>query len=226
MTLDKLLKEARHFDFAVLVATADDVTISREITDKTPRDNIILELGIFMGTLGRERAYVLTPADPKPVKLPSDLLGHNYLTYTERSDGDKVAALNAAVSKIKQKVDELGPTPWNRPGDGSVHLRSTHTASIPTKQPTTLKRNSDERQLDDELDLLQKCARDQGWVVKAGPHALRFSKEGHRRHTLQVSDPMETRRELRSFVAEMRGDGLRVTHTLRRLPPELDPWSG
>lgn len=226
MTLDSLLKAARSFDFAVLVATADDVTTSRGSTVETPRDNVILELGIFMGALGRKRAYVLT--DEGPVKLPTDLLGYNRLIYTKRRDGDKAAALNAAVGKIKLRVEELGPTEWNRPSDGSVHVHGTYTAPRPDKQQqpsTTPRKPSEERQLDAELEQLQKCAMEQGWAVKRSPHALRLSKPGHHRQTLQVGDPIETRRKLRSFVAVMRADGLRVTHTLRTLPAELNPWS-
>lgn len=53
--LDSLTEQARKSDFAVLVATADDISESRGSTTPAPRDNVILELGLFIGALGRNR---------------------------------------------------------------------------------------------------------------------------------------------------------------------------
>src|SRR4051794_11120455 len=39
-------------DFAVLTLTADDQSITRGHVTMAPRDNILLELGLFMGRLG------------------------------------------------------------------------------------------------------------------------------------------------------------------------------
>ena len=44
-------------DFAVLVLTPDDITLSRGTTIASPRDNAIFELGLFMGTNGRNRTF-------------------------------------------------------------------------------------------------------------------------------------------------------------------------
>ncbi len=40
-------------DFAVLIVGADDEVISRGTTKKAPRDNVVLELGLFIGALSR-----------------------------------------------------------------------------------------------------------------------------------------------------------------------------
>ena len=72
-----LLRFVQCYDFAVLVLSEDDVTISRKASQASPRDNVIFELGLFMGALGRRRAFVLvTRTDDGPPKLPSDLLGN------------------------------------------------------------------------------------------------------------------------------------------------------
>src|SRR5262249_39111506 len=48
-TLESLVDRLESFDFAILVLTPDDVTVSREQTQQSPRDNVLLELGMFLG---------------------------------------------------------------------------------------------------------------------------------------------------------------------------------
>ena len=50
------------------------MTESRGKPWPVPRDNVIFELGLFMGRLGKERAILMEPRD-EDVKLPSDLAG-------------------------------------------------------------------------------------------------------------------------------------------------------
>jgi hypothetical protein len=76
-TLNNLLSFVQCYDFAVLVLTDDDQTTCRKVTQASPRDNVVLELGLFMGALGRRRAFplIVQTADGAP-KIPSDLLGN------------------------------------------------------------------------------------------------------------------------------------------------------
>lgn len=60
------------FDFAVLVATADDVQLKRESLETITRDNIVFEFGLYVGRLGRNRAFFIKE---KGLDLPSDLYG-------------------------------------------------------------------------------------------------------------------------------------------------------
>src|SRR3989338_7277274 len=57
-TLETLVDKAADFDFAVLVVTPDDMTQSRGKSQQSPRDNVLLELGLFIGVLGRKRSFV------------------------------------------------------------------------------------------------------------------------------------------------------------------------
>src|SRR5688500_4686513 len=52
--LESLTKALEHSDFAVLVLTSDDVVESRGAGSAAPRDNVVFELGLFIGHLGRQ----------------------------------------------------------------------------------------------------------------------------------------------------------------------------
>jgi len=75
-TLSSLEKALPDFDFAILVLTLDDSARVREQIAKVPRDNVLFELGLFMGFRGSHHVFVVhcTAGD---TKLPSDLAGLN-----------------------------------------------------------------------------------------------------------------------------------------------------
>ena len=82
-TLESLVKKLPGFDFAILVLTPDDVAITRGEAEQLPRDNVLFELGLFMGKLGRDRCFVVDDRS-KQMKLPSDLAGVTPATFEVR----------------------------------------------------------------------------------------------------------------------------------------------
>src|SRR5512144_2432453 len=56
-TLEGLEHVLPTYDFAVLVLSADDFLAFRGQEFAAPRDNLLFELGLFMGRLGRERTF-------------------------------------------------------------------------------------------------------------------------------------------------------------------------
>jgi len=50
-------------DFAVIVFTPDDRTESRKAETLSPRDNVVFELGLSFGRLGRERCFLIQRID-------------------------------------------------------------------------------------------------------------------------------------------------------------------
>lgn len=50
-TIGSLLEEARSSDFAALVLTPDDSLVTRGAEVIVARDNVVFELGLFLGTL-------------------------------------------------------------------------------------------------------------------------------------------------------------------------------
>lgn len=109
-TLNDLLRVARTTDFAAFVFTPDDLRVMRDEKSKTPRDNVIFELGLLIGARGSERCFFLTPGDER-LHLPTDLLGLMPLTYmSKRRDGNLVAALGPSANKIRRILNQMGPS--------------------------------------------------------------------------------------------------------------------
>ena len=108
-TLEELLRFIQCYDFAILVLTADDFTKSRGVESASPRDNVIFELGLFMGALGRRRSFpvVVKTPDGTP-KIPTDLLGNTgvYLSYPPPIGTALGKALDPLVTAINQRAKE------------------------------------------------------------------------------------------------------------------------
>ena len=100
-TIEDLVKLANEVDVAILICTPDDFVKSRGQKKRAPRDNIIFEIGLFMGAISRERTIVVAPAKQE-IKFPTDLLGLTILPYQARS----LLSLNRKINKI---VNDLGP---------------------------------------------------------------------------------------------------------------------
>src|SRR5205809_3294508 len=105
--LESLVLALDRFDFAVLVLSADDLLMKRGETVAAPRDNVLFELGLFTGSLGRERIYMLYDRS-KPPALPTDLAGITAATFELHSSGNLEASLCAPATKIKQQIQSLG----------------------------------------------------------------------------------------------------------------------
>lgn len=107
-TLQSLEDEVDQSDFAIAIAHADDLTTVRGSAWPTPRDNVIFELGLFMGRLGRARAVLMEPREEK-VKLPSDLAGITAIPYRFEKGDDAAALLGPACNRLRDHINALGP---------------------------------------------------------------------------------------------------------------------
>jgi predicted nucleotide-binding protein len=94
-------------DFAIAIAQPDDIVESRGTTRPAPRDNVVFELGLFMGRLGRRRTVLLQPVG-KELKLPSDLHGLTAVGYRVGAEKDLTALLAPACNVIRKLIMELG----------------------------------------------------------------------------------------------------------------------
>jgi predicted nucleotide-binding protein len=108
-TLESLVRAADRFDFAVLVLTPDDLVAKRNVTGQQPRDNVLFELGLFMGKLGRERTFIVHGRG-LDLKLPTDLAGITPATFARRSDDNMRAALGPVCTQLKTAMGLHGPS--------------------------------------------------------------------------------------------------------------------
>jgi hypothetical protein len=117
--LEELMAELEKHDFAVLVLTPDDVIESRGDTQKSPRDNVLFECGLFMGRLGRERTFIVCDRSTQ-MKLPSDLAGVSLISY----DGKRMAdAPSTAVRGACMKINRVLKKPTYRELSGRWRSR-------------------------------------------------------------------------------------------------------
>ncbi len=106
--LESLVNALDRFDFAILVLTPDDVVSERDAVVQVPRANVMFELGLFMGRLGRNRTFAVCSDDPA-MRLPSDLAGASFLSFqANRFDRNWNAATSPACSTIRKHIREMG----------------------------------------------------------------------------------------------------------------------
>ncbi|WP_210326139.1 TIR domain-containing protein [Oricola nitratireducens] len=106
--LETLENEVNDSDFAIAVAHSDDMTLFRDQEWPAPRDNVVFELGLFMGRLGRKRAILMEPREDK-VKLPSDLSGITTIPYSYEPGKDAAAKMAPACNVLRDHIKEWGP---------------------------------------------------------------------------------------------------------------------
>src|SRR5580704_6848144 len=73
-TLESMTQALSRFDFAILVLTPDDSITVRGAEQGAARDNVLIEVGLFIGRLGRERTFLVLCKD-EDFKIPSELAG-------------------------------------------------------------------------------------------------------------------------------------------------------
>jgi SAM-dependent methyltransferase len=114
VTALELIEQAAKVVGAVVVLSADDFTTSRGSKQSAPRDNLVLEAGIFISRLGLPNVLLLRENDSK---WPSDLLGVTTKTFDRPPSGRQGASsitANSIALAIKQFVADL-PCPATAP---------------------------------------------------------------------------------------------------------------
>lgn len=109
--LESLEAKLETADFAVFVFSPDDITMMRGEAKNTVRDNVVFELGLFIGRLSRRRTFIIRPRETE-LHLPSDLMGLTPLTYdASRGEDNLRAALGSAATSIRAALRDLRQVP-------------------------------------------------------------------------------------------------------------------
>jgi hypothetical protein len=107
--IEDLMAALNEFDFAIFVFLPEDILIIRDKQVTSVRDNVLFELGMFLGKLGRKRNFFLTPKSESKTNLhlPSDFSGITPATY-EWNAKNPQASVAPALFEIKQAIRDLG----------------------------------------------------------------------------------------------------------------------
>jgi len=115
--LDSLLDTLDSSDAGIFILRSDDLTKSRDKTGPTVRDNVIFELGMFIGRLGRERTFMLSPRGEQEPRLPSDLLGITSAQYSLTGHTGRLrAAVGPACTLVRNSLLQLDMRLTPEPG--------------------------------------------------------------------------------------------------------------
>src|SRR5262244_2315989 len=108
--LERLLELTREVDIAAFVFAQDDWTTASPLASPlpgpgqaSPRDNVVFEAGLFGGTLGMRRTFILHASG---AKLPSDLLGFTSVRYGDWTDAAEMSSIN---EKLHKAIESASP---------------------------------------------------------------------------------------------------------------------
>lgn len=101
-TLEALEAAVFEYHFAIFIFTPDDELQTRGEVKPVARDNVLFELGMFVGKLGRKKAFVIHP-DNGAISFPSDLNGVTTAPY-EPTEKNLAAALGPVANRIRTAI--------------------------------------------------------------------------------------------------------------------------
>jgi hypothetical protein len=106
--LDNLIDAVHCHDFAIFVFQPDDISQVRDVMVRTVRDNVLFELGMFIGVLGKDRVFFLVPKGSERIHLPTDLIGvePGHYVSPEREE-DLLAALGPFCNRVRRQIEKV-----------------------------------------------------------------------------------------------------------------------
>lgn len=106
-TIPDLIERLKITDYGIFVFSMDDTAKIRGEEEEIVRDNVILELGLFMGAIGQKNCFIIIPNSNEKIHLPTDLVGITMLKYNaKRKDGNLQAALGPSINKIRNVINK------------------------------------------------------------------------------------------------------------------------
>jgi hypothetical protein len=107
--IESLERELDRADFAIVIMTGHDVARVRGRRANLPRDNVIFELGLFVGRLGRNRSFFFVDHHSK-TRIASDLSGVQAVTYSTGTRGKRGSrqSLRTRAAQVRRQMLPLG----------------------------------------------------------------------------------------------------------------------
>lgn len=185
--IESLTRIVDENDFVVMILGADDIRPKAATSDRVPRDNVIFELGLAVGRLGRHRCFPIVERDPS-IKLPTDLDGVSCGYFRPSSTKPRTSPdedLRMASKLISKEISEIGkrPTLIREPiGD----IRSCHPSVYLGGGWDGYKLGGRRATLESQMTIEQHGSFIRANVVRRQPRAGKFEYEG-RLHLNQIT---------------------------------------
>lgn len=89
--IESFLKRTTNVSYAIVLISADDIGGQDGSQQQKPRarQNVIFELGYFVGLLGREKVFLLKKAKDTEIEMPTDIEGWKWTGYDEKKSWKK-----------------------------------------------------------------------------------------------------------------------------------------
>ncbi len=130
-TLECLFDTLDNFSFAIFIFTPDDIAVIRDDKVLISRDNIVFELGLFLGRHGRDRCFIIRPIGTDELHLPTDFAGLTTANFkATRSDDNLRAALGPACNIIRKQILNLFQNRKNIRNEPPPNDLYTHCVSV------------------------------------------------------------------------------------------------
>lgn len=126
--LDTLIEYANNSDFAIFVFTPDDALLIRENDVKAVRDNVLFELGLFMGAISRDKVYFIKPRGVE-LHIPTDLWGITAGEY-DPDHRNIAASVGPFCTKVENLIKDLYVFQFPESSRWGINLLAETTKSI------------------------------------------------------------------------------------------------
>lgn len=154
VTISSLVARAKDTDFAVFVFHRDDKSNIRGNTYSVVRDNVLFELGLFVGALSIDKCFILVPKSGEgEFRLPTDLAGVTMSTYDDSVD-NMVDAVAASCAKIKMALRQLAKISETPAQDAKAAMMDVVQQQLQSVQSEVWRLRIDTERAQEEKDKL------------------------------------------------------------------------
>jgi predicted nucleotide-binding protein len=105
--VNSFLDEAGQSDFCALVLTNDGPVINRGSMQSLDSDSIVFEIGLFMGTMGPNRIFLIMPRQ-SDINIPIELLGLKVFEYQVDPDKSPSSVLTPMSNLLRDQILSKG----------------------------------------------------------------------------------------------------------------------
>ncbi len=111
-----IIEKLEHYqdgvEWAIVLLTPDDLghrALDPSSAAPRPRQNVVLEMGMLLGKLGRTRVAMLYRVSEPEMELPSDIQGYLYIAFTDSVEetGHELAKEMAAAGFHRVPVEDI-----------------------------------------------------------------------------------------------------------------------